>query len=304
MKKKHSIKARWRAFQIWQKLGKNPWKRIRQAPPSKGGKDFYKGAFDSIPFLNDDAKRTFSHLLLRPGYMMRNYIQGDHERYLAPLTALIIFYAFFALISAVLAPVQQEPRRIPEYLEGINVPEEVEVELNGVNPTQAQRNEVVRIVSNTLSLLKTGYIYLHLDELPDQVDTQHESSIAALESTLRSQGIPLFFGKFILLWLAMALALRKFKLGMSAYAAISAYTLCQFSFFMLFAVLLTFGKSTSLSFLLMLALITIDLHQLLDLGYKKSFRRALAIGINYGLIYILMIVLVSIVVLLTAYLQH
>ena len=304
MKKKHSIKARWRAFQIWQKLGKNPWKRIRQAPPSKGGKDFYKGAFDSIPFLNDDAKRTFSHLLLRPGYMMRNYIQGDHERYLAPLTALIIFYAFFALISAVLAPVQQEPRRIPEYLEGIHVPEEVEVELNEVNPTQAQRNEAVRIVSNTLSLLKTGYIYLHLDELPDQVDTQHESSIAALESTLRSQGIPLFFGKFILLWLAMALALRKFKLGMSAYAAISAYTLCQFSFFMLFAVLLTFGKSTSLSFLLMLALITIDLHQLLALGYKKSFRRALAIGINYGLIYILMIVLVSIVVLLTAYLQH
>ena len=304
VKKKHSIKARWRAFQIWQKLGKNPWKKEKQAAPNKNKGDFYRGAFDSIPFLNDDAKRTFSHLLLRPGYMMRDYIRGDHERYLAPFTSLIIFYAFFALISAVLAPVQQEPRKIPEFLKEINVSDKVELELQDENPTPAQRQEAIRIASNTLSMLRTGYTYLHLDEMPDQVDTQHESSIAAMESTLRSQGIPLFIGKFILLWLALALALRKYKLGMSAYAAISAYTLCQFSFFMLFAVLFTFGRSTSVNCLLMLALITIDLHQLLDIGYKKSFTRALAIGINFGLIYTLMIVLVSIVVLLTAYLQH
>lgn len=293
VKKQNSIQVRWRAFQIWQKLGKNPWKREKQQLPNGRRGDFYKGAFDSIPFLNDDAKRTFSHLLLRPGYMMRNYICGDHERYLAPFTSLIIFYAFFALISAVLAPVQQEPRTIPKYLKEISVPDSLEVE-----------NEVIRIASNTLSLLRTGYTYLHLDELPDEVDTQHESSIAALESTLRSQGIPLFFGKFILLWLAMAMALKKYKLGMSAYAAVSAYTLCQFSFFMLFAVLFTFGRSTSLSFLLMLALITVDLNQLLGIGYKKSLRRAIAIGINYGLIYILMIIMVSIVVLFTAYLKH
>lgn len=209
VKKQNSIQVRWRAFQIWQKLGKNPWKREKQQLPNGRRGDFYKGAFDSIPFLNDDAKRTFSHLLLRPGYMMRNYICGDHERYLAPFTSLIIFYAFFALISAVLAPVQQEPRTIPKYLKEISVPDSLEVE-----------NEVIRIASNTLSLLRTGYTYLHLDELPDEVDTQHESSIAALENTLRSQGIPLFFGKFILLWLAMAMALRKYKLGMSAYSAI------------------------------------------------------------------------------------
>ncbi|MCR5409155.1 MAG: DUF3667 domain-containing protein [Bacteroidales bacterium] len=27
--------------------------------------------------------RTFTHLLLRPGYMIRDYINGAHERYLA-----------------------------------------------------------------------------------------------------------------------------------------------------------------------------------------------------------------------------
>ena len=238
--------------------------------------------------------------------MIRDYIRGDHERYLAPFTSLIIFYAFFALISAVLAPVQQEPRKVPEYLEEFTIPDtsELEMEFHGAEPTPAQKKEAVRVVSNILYLLKTGYIYLHLDELPDQVDTQHESSIAALESTLRSQGIPLFFGKFLLLWLAMALALRKYKLGMSAYAAISAYVLCQFSFFMLFAVLFTLGRSTSLSVLLMLALIAIDLYQLLDIDYRKSIRRALAIGINYGLIYTLLIALVSAVVFLTAFLQH
>ena len=42
------------------------------------------GTFESIPFLNNDAKRTFAHLILRPGYMMRDYIQrGQHEHYLA-----------------------------------------------------------------------------------------------------------------------------------------------------------------------------------------------------------------------------
>ena len=91
---KHRSAVRRRAFAIWQKLGFLPWSKDK-AKSHKG--DFYRGAFDTIPFLNDDAKRTFVHLLLRPGYMIRDYIKGQHERYLAPLTSLIIFYAFFAL---------------------------------------------------------------------------------------------------------------------------------------------------------------------------------------------------------------
>ena len=117
--KKHSPETRWRAFIIWQKLGFFPWKKTGRER-KKGSRDFYKGALDSIPILNDDAKRTFVHLLLRPGYMIRDYIRGAHERYLAPLTSLIIFYAFFALVSAVLQPIQHPfaeiapDARIPE----------------------------------------------------------------------------------------------------------------------------------------------------------------------------------------------
>ena len=71
-KKEHSFKVRKRAFVIWQKLGYLPWHREKEKKERKRGGDFYKGAFDSIPFLNEDAKRTFSHLLLRPGYMIRD----------------------------------------------------------------------------------------------------------------------------------------------------------------------------------------------------------------------------------------
>jgi hypothetical protein len=136
------------------------------------------------------------------------------------------------------------------------------------------------------------------------VDTQHESSIAALEDTLRSQGIPLFIGKFILLWLALGVALRRYKVGMAACAAISAYTLCQFSFFMLFAVLLTWGKSASISVLLMGVLLTFDLHQLLGISYKKSIRRAIAVGIHYGLIFCGMLLLFSLISVGVAYYQN
>ena len=60
--KKERLLARVRAFTIWQKNGFLPWSKPKDK--TKNG-SFYKGAFDSIPFLNDDAKRTFLHLLLR-----------------------------------------------------------------------------------------------------------------------------------------------------------------------------------------------------------------------------------------------
>lgn len=286
MGKKHSIQVRYRAFVIWQKLGFNPW-RIKSDKRSKEGSDFYKGAFDSIPFLNKDAKRTFQHLLLRPGYMIRDYIKGNHENYLAPLTALIIFYAFFALVSSVLQPVQHDKK---DQFEDIVLEQEAEDSIS----TNGHR------VLDIAKIVHIGYTYLHLDERPEEVDTQWESSLAALESTLRSQGIPLFIGDFFLLWFAMGMALRRNKMNMSACAAASAYVLCQFSFFMLFAVLLTWGKSTSISVLLMFALLVMDYRQWLDLPWKKSFGRAVSTGIWYGLLYGTVILLISFIVLLIA----
>ena len=264
-----TIKVRWRAFTIWQKLGYNPWHKPKEKKKRvRKGNAFYKGAFDTIPFLNDDAKRTFSHLLLRPGYMMRDYIRGYNERYLAPLTALIIFYAFFALVSAVLQPVQQKGN-----VEILTVGDEVEVALD------SQKAKADSILKNVALIVRQGYYYLNLDRHPELVDTRTKGAIAALEGTLRSQGIPLFLGEFLLLWTAMGLCLRKQQVGWSAAAAASAYVLCQFCFFMLFAVLLTWGESTSVSFILMLLLIMLDYRQWLGLRWKKSIGLTIKTGV-------------------------
>ncbi len=292
-KKKHSFKSRCRAFAIWQKLGYFPWHRPEEKKVRKRSGDFYKGAFDSIPFLNDDAKRTFSQLLLRPGYMIRDYIKGAHERYLAPLTALIVFYAFFALVAAVMRPVQQQRK---EFTPTVNIEAE---ELD--NPEQ---EKALSLAKDMLAVLEKGWVYLHLDQYPEQVDTQHESSLAALEGTLRSQGIPLFAGQFLLLWLAMSLALhRRHKQTMSACAAASAYILCQFSFFMLFALLFSFGKSAEIGIVLIIALLMWDYHQWLGVRWKKSFWLVLKTCVYYGLLAGVVILLAGGTVVLIAYFQ-
>ena len=283
--RKHSLEVRLRAFKMWRNLGFIPWKKPRENLSAKSG-EFYKGAFDNIPFLNDDAKRTFQHLLLRPGYMIRDYIGGQHERYLAPLTALIIFYAFFALVSAVLQPVQHK-----DDLRGLNLLIESERDSTSAN----------HFVGNIARITRQGYLYLHLDQHPEEVDTRHEAAIAALENTLRSQGIPLFIGQFMLLWLAMMPSLRRrYKISRSACAAATAYVLCQFSFFMLFAVLLTLGESASISVTLMFLLLMLDYHEWLGISWKRSFWLAVRTGIWVAVVYVAFALLLSFVVFVAA----
>ena len=279
------FKARIRAFAIWQKLGYFPWKKTREVSKKTSG-DFYKGA---IPFLNEDAKRTFRHLLLRPGYMIRDYINGAHEQYLAPLTALIVFYAFFALIWAVMQPVQREEASISDA---------IKIELDEDLPNVSDQ-----FIQNMILIYRKGVTYLTLDKHPDEVHTRGEAALAALEGTLRSQGIPLFIGQFFLLWLAMSIALRHYKPGMSATAAASAYILCQFSFFMLFAVLLTFGESKSVSAVVLLALLTIDLHQWLGVSWQRGLRLGVRTGILYGLLMLAFILCVSTALMAGAWLK-
>lgn len=300
-RKKRPIRVRLRAFHIWQELGFFPWRKEKKARKERK-RDFYKGAFDDIPFLNDDAKRTFAHLLLRPGYMIRDYMSGQHERYLAPLTALIIFYAFFGLISAVLQPIQQQKENPFEKIDITIKTTEKSVEEYRAEKGQDEELQQT-VLLKTYKLLRAGYLYLHLDEFPEEVDTRHEASIAAFEGKLRSQGIPLFLGKFLLLWLAMWLALRKrHRQRFSACATASAYALCQFSFFMLFVLLLSFGKQTSVSIVLLLALLVVDYHQWLGLPWRRSVGRAVATGIRIGIIYVSVIILISVFVVGLAFL--
>lgn len=167
--------------------------------------------------------------------------------------------------------------------------------------SDSTKADVERILKNVTLIVRQGYYYLNLDRHPELVDTRTKGAIAALEGTLRSQGIPLFLGEFLLLWLAMGLCLRKQQVRWSAAAAASAYVLCQFCFFMLFVVLLIWGKSTSVSMILMLLLITLDYRQWLGLRWLKSIGLAIRTGVVYVLIYGLIIFMVSMVVLAFAW---
>ena len=303
MRKRHTFAVRKRAFLMWQHLGFIPWKKPRETKPGQRSGDFYKGAFDSIPFLNDDAKRTFQHLLLRPGHMIRDYIGGQHERYLAPLTSLIVFYAFFALVSAVLQPVQHKNEW--DWLADDADIKEIQTEIDPDITIRFNQDslDTDHWMRNVTQIVRQGYLYLHLDQHPEVVDTQYKAAIAALESTLRSQGIPLFITEFFFLWLAMMLALRRFRLRRSACAAASAYVLCQFSFFMLFAVLLTWGKSTSIGMILMFLLLLLDYRQWLGVSWQQSARLTIRTGICYGLLYGVLVLAASFVVLIMAFLK-
>ena len=286
MAKRHSIQARVRAFRIWQELGYNPWSRPKRE--KKKGGDFYKGAFDSIPFLNDDAKRTFAHLLLRPGYMMRDYIRGAHESYLSPLTALIVFFSFFALMSALINPISSEKRELPF--------KNIEIE-------EVTGDAGKSLLRKTEEIANTGYLYLNLDQYPEKVTTRRQASLAALESTLRSQGFTLFLGRLLLLWLALGMALKKYHVNLAGCAAVASYFLCQLSFVMLFLLLYTWGERTSVGGLISLALMTLDLRQLLGISWRKSLRRAILVGVYGFLLYLLVLLLISAVILGLAYLK-
>ena len=310
---KHSIKVYLRAFHIWQVLGFYPWKRERAAKKEVEGGEFYKGAFDSIPFLNDDAKRTFVHLLLRPGYMIRDYIGGKHDRYLAPLTALIIFYAFFSLISAALQPLspkeEEEDKGISVELKDApkEAPEVTETTEEATETSEEESETAIDRAVNTnefkdfVSLVKQVSRLPYLDQHPEDVDTRPEAILAAIEGSLRSKGITLFLGNFFLLWFSMGLALRKYKVRCSASAAAAAYVLCQFCFFMLFAVLLTLGKETSAGLIVQSVILVIDYRQWLSLSWRKSIGRTIRTGIFYALIWLLFWILVALVLVTVAW---
>jgi hypothetical protein len=281
---KHSLKAHIRLFHIWQMLGENPWKKPRAAKKEGKDKDFYKGAFESIPFLNDDAKRTFVHLLLRPGYMIRDYVNGKHDRYLAPLAALIIFYAFFTLISSALQPLESKKEENKDI--SIELKEEADKDKSTEDDT------AYKIVNAARQLIILPY----LDKHPEAVDSRPKAILAAIEDALRSKGITLFLGSFFLLWLSMRFALRKDGVSWSAAAAASAYVLCQLSFFMLFAVLLSGGKSDSVGYYVQAIILVVDYKQWLALSWRKSIGRTIKTSIYYGLIWLLFWVLVGVLI--------
>ena len=319
MKLFQRMEAWWRLYRIYLELGYIPWRkpkkpgkalqRRREREPGKAqerreerkpGKALerreerkqrkerkqrgavYMGTREAmIPFLNKDAKRTIADLILRPGYLMRDYIQrGKHEQYLAPFTALLVFYSVFTLLTAVVQPGANRDTFGDSLLEAVKS-EEMVVDLDWKGkPIDNEKAE--QVITKVFRTLSNAILFTRLDLYPEAVDTPWKESLAAIEGDLRSKGIPLFLSNFLILWLSMALLLRKkYEVSVSGAAAASAYVLCQFCIFMFLALLITVGRSSELGFFIMGLLLLIDYRQWLQIGFRKSLGLTLKTGLIY-----------------------
>ena len=287
MKLFQRMEARRRLYRIYLELGYIPWRKPKKARKKRGG--VHMGTREAmIPFLNKDAKRTIADLIFRPGYLMRDYIQrGRHEQYLAPFTALLVFYSVFTLLTAVVQPGAARDTFGESLIEATK---EAQVEIQSdleVGGTSIDKEKAEHFFTRLFRTVTNAILITHLDLYPEAADKPWKESLAAVEADLRSKGIPLFLGNFLLLWLAMTLLLRKYDISVSGAAAASAYVLCQFCVFMFLALLVTFGKSSELGLLIMGVLLFIDYRQWLQVGSRK----ALGLTVKTGLVYLLAAVL-------------
>ena len=304
MSLKQWLRPRLRLWSIYNELGYIPWRKPRKA--RRKGRGVYMGAREAIPFLNDDAKRTFSHLLLRPGYMMRDYIlRGEHERYLAPFTALLVFYSVFTLLMAVVQPGSLKENSGDDFLRGLRAATAtidstrlVTQADSAVIDNLGRREKTFNLLNTSLKTVTEAIVLTHLDIYPEAADTPWKESLAAVEGDIRSKGIPLFLGSFLLIWLAMAILLRKYRVSVSGAAAASAYVLCQFCIFMFLALVFSFGQKTELGILLMGILLFIDYRQMLGIKKKPAFWLTVKTGLIYLCFSILFYLLLGSVLLL------
>ena len=234
---------------------------------------------------------------------MRDYIQrGKHEQYLAPFTALLVFYSIFTLLTAVIQPGKSRDTFGDSLVEAtrdaqLRVEEDLELNNRTIDKEQAEDfiTRLFRTTSNALLITR-------LDLYPEAADTPWKESLAAVEAGLRSKGIPLFLGNFLILWLAMSILLKKYGISGSGAAAASAYVLCQFCVFMVLALIISFGKSSELGILIMGILLFIDYRQWLQVNNRKALGLTLKTGLVYVVATALYYILVgAILVILSLY---
>ena len=296
------IRPRRRLWAIYNELGYIPWRKPRKPrKPRRQRRGVYIGTREAIPFMNDDAKRTFSHLLLRPGYMMRDYIlRGQHERYLAPFTALLVFYSLFTLIVAVVQPGAKKSfadEMLRSFQEATIVTDStatdstkvLSLDFNGQEPNV----KFMRAAESILRTMCDAILLTRLDMHPEAADTPWKESLAAIEGDLRSKGVPLFLGNFLLLWMSMVILLRRRGISISGAAAASGFVLCQYCIFMLLALLLSLGRNTDLGLLLVAVLLFIDYRQLLGIANKPALRLTIRTGLLYLVFQVLFYLLVG-----------
>ena len=283
-----------RMYSIYCELGYVPWRKPGKPRRRRLKKNSFANGGDLIPFFNNDGKRTVSHLLLRPGYMMRDYVvRGDHENYFAPLTALLVFYSVFTLLLAIVQPGEQKPFFTWEQVSKLR---KIEVKTDSTQTDRVMADRLILLANQVADVIEVT----HLDQYPEAVDKPWKQSLAAFESNLRSKGVPMFLWGFLWLWILLWRSLRKYKIGFSGAAAVSAYVMCQFCVFKFLAILLTWRNPADLDLVLYGLALVIDYRQLLRVSYGKAIRMTLRTGLRFILYLVLLFILAIALLLLFA----
>lgn len=318
---KPRTKAALRYYRIWQKTGTKPFFKEEICPccgqpirhceeqRTSNGRDFFRGTFDSIPFLNDDAKRSFIHLLLRPGYMIMDYIRGRRDTYLAPMTALVVFYAFYALVLSVTQAGTFDDGS--SFNEGMDADIEAFISNEDEDEDESEEGGTYVLEEDNVLLhdfldnIKVIDTWVNLHRHPEEIDTPFKASVAAFEKVIVDQGVARFLGQFILLTLALWCVLwRRYRFSFSSSATAAAYILCQFCFFMTLAAIVTLGREHGLALWVMLIVLVYDFVQMFSINRRRAAWLTIKTGFMYAFFFAALIGIAALCVLaFTSYLE-
>lgn len=270
------VKSRWQQFRAWQ-IGdcKDP----AGMGDKRLGKEFWRGTMHSaIPVFSGETTNTILHLVFRPGYMMREYLRGKHERILSPMTALIIFFAFLMVINNMVGKQELNYadifRLFRERMEGEDVLDNQQFE---------------QWLYALLDILTRCYQFLHLDQFPELIKNHALQVLAGLEGWLRAQGVFTFLRWMVLLMLGLwTVGHRRYHLSLSAAATIGAYMLCQVCIYNFAFTLFTLGEKTTPVWLI-IGLLWINLYQLMGIGCKRTTGYTIRLLLVLGLYWLVMV---------------
>lgn len=274
----------------------------------------------NIPETNSLEINTFLKLLLKPGYLIRDYLSGRREGILPPVTAVLLFFSFYVLISDAFSynrrnhaignddievgPVTFVTNKDSEISLGEDAAAQDTVALSSGQDIQDEAVQQSEEPRNTIKYKKEEnmlanlgmfnfvdkvWTWFTLYEHPENIDSEMKQFVATAESWIRGQGVFSFLTDFLLFFPALCILLRK-SFTIKQNAVVTAYILCQRCIFKIGSVLVTLGRSDSLGLLLGTVLLAFVFHQLLDIGWKQSLRKAI---LYWMVTIVVMIVLIS-----------
>lgn len=276
---------------------------------------------------NRSMPRTMLHLILRPGYMISDYIKGRRQPYFPPIKMLFVLGAFYLLSMAAM-------RMSENFAKGSETFSDVMLEWVGVSGSESRNNDAAvadssKYVTNEWSKLPMeALINSEADDDSDipgkkrgGVTIDEESVVMKTLSKIKGKSFDEVFDEV----LRRTLVLRMFVLSLlyalftkaffrkSAECEAMNYTEMFFAQILMFCqmlivgiVLVLMGGKLELSafsllpWWLQVAMFTVNYKQMFRMGTRGALFRTVALTVTVNFIVVMMIVIAGTLLLLSA----